>query len=271
MTRTLCIIPILFSVSAPSLLSGAEPAPQKRTVALLPVSALTGTRADRAAALSTLLQNHLRNSLELGVMGPADVEAVLGKARMKGMLACGEKARCLADVGGALAVDELLVGSFGRAGTGFVIKLTRINPHDATFVAEATQTLGEAADQDLVAGIGAVCATLFDQPNSPLHAAGRGVLPREVTQKVINDNFLDIQRCYEAELLRNPTLTGTVQVEWVVGATGLVTAARQTSGELRSPSMVNCMLRAIRAWRFPPPHGGEAVVTYPFTFKSAGP
>lgn len=103
-----------------------------------------------------------------------------------------------------------------------------------------------------------------------MRAAGQGSLDRDAIQKVINANIGQIQRCYERELLRTPGLEGKVEVEWVVGTSGSVKSTRQKYASLQSTSAVNCMLSAVKSWKFPQPKGGDVTVTYPFVFKPIG-
>jgi hypothetical protein len=101
-----------------------------------------------------------------------------------------------------------------------------------------------------------------------MRSAGQGSLDRDAIQKVINANVGQIQRCYERELVQTPGLSGKVEIEWTVAITGAVKSARQKFSSLNSPSAVNCIIDHIKGWRFPQPHGGEVMVSYPFVFKS---
>lgn len=103
-----------------------------------------------------------------------------------------------------------------------------------------------------------------------MRSAGQGQLDRDEIQKVINKNINQIQRCYERELLKNPGLSGKVQVEWTVGTNGSVRSTRQKFADLNSSTAVSCILGAIKGWQFPQPRGGEVVVSYPFIFKPIG-
>ena len=105
-------------------------------------------------------------------------------------------------------------------------------------------------------GIGAPCFTLRGD------AVEVALWPKE--------NINAIQRCYERELIRKPGLSGKIQVEWVVATSGAVRTARQAFSNLDSSDVSNCILSAIRGWRFPQPKGGEVIVNYPFIFKSIG-
>lgn len=103
-----------------------------------------------------------------------------------------------------------------------------------------------------------------------MRQVGQGQLDRDEIQKVINDNINSIQRCYERELLKTPGLSGKIQVEWTIGTSGTVRGSRQTFTSMNSTNVSNCILGAIRGWRFPKPRGGEVIVNYPFIFKSIG-
>ncbi len=97
-----------------------------------------------------------------------------------------------------------------------------------------------------------------------------GSLDREEIQKVVNKHIGEIQRCYERELLKTPTLAGKVTIEWVVATSGAVKSSRQKDATLQSSGAVNCMLASVKGWQFPQPRGGEVVVSYPFNFSSIG-
>ncbi|MBC7792539.1 MAG: AgmX/PglI C-terminal domain-containing protein [Clostridia bacterium] len=97
-----------------------------------------------------------------------------------------------------------------------------------------------------------------------------GALPREVIQKVINDNKAQIRYCYEVELQRDQTLEGKVAVKWIIAATGSVEKVVVTETTVKSARVGQCLAEKIKGWRFPQPAGGGIVeVNYPFVFKSS--
>lgn len=97
-----------------------------------------------------------------------------------------------------------------------------------------------------------------------------GALPREVIQKVINDNKAQIRYCYEIELQRDQTLEGKVAVKWIIAATGSVEKVVVTETTVKSARVGQCLAEKIKGWRFPQPAGGGIVeVNYPFVFKSS--
>ena len=97
-----------------------------------------------------------------------------------------------------------------------------------------------------------------------------GALPKEVIQKVINQNKAQIRYCYEVELQRNQNLSGKVAMKWIISATGSVAKAVVAESTLGSASVERCIRAKIKTWKFPAPAGGGIVeVNYPFVFKAS--
>jgi beta-lactamase regulating signal transducer with metallopeptidase domain len=97
-----------------------------------------------------------------------------------------------------------------------------------------------------------------------------GTLPREVISSTIKSNIGQIRLCYETALLVHPQLAGTVVARWTIGSDGITSAVGIDRAQMTIPDadFERCLLDKIRAWRFPPPSGGEVKVTYPFTLRA---
>lgn len=103
-------------------LSTAEAAPpRKPRIAVLEIRAL-GTEAHKADLVSEVALTEAASFRELEVIGRSDIIALIGFQKQKEMLGCAEDSACIAEIGGALGVDFILVGSLGRIGD-----LTRID------------------------------------------------------------------------------------------------------------------------------------------------
>jgi TonB family protein len=99
---------------------------------------------------------------------------------------------------------------------------------------------------------------------------GHGPLPRDVIRRVIRTHLGEVRRCYEQQLVKRPTLAGTVVVQFTVAADGTVSAARVSSSTIASPAVGQCLVRRILSWAFPRPRGGGIVkVSYPFVFRAS--
>ena len=76
-----------------------------------------------------------------------------------------------------------------------------------------------------------------------------------------------IHYCYQLQLFRSPTLSGTVAVKFVIGPTGSVQIARVAKSTVHNAELETCVAGRVKTWQFPKPKGGGVViVTYPFVF-----
>lgn len=98
-----------------------------------------------------------------------------------------------------------------------------------------------------------------------------GGLDRDLIAAVIKKNMGQISFCYEQGLRSNPSLSGRVMTDFVIGANGRVSAAKMASSTLQSSMVESCILMRLRSWNFPKPTGGVSVkVKYPFVLKRLG-
>jgi TonB family protein len=74
-----------------------------------------------------------------------------------------------------------------------------------------------------------------------------------------------LQACYEIEAQKDPTLKGGVTVAWSIDPSGSVTSANVASTTMHNARVEGCVLRQVRAWRFPA-SDGSSQATYPFSF-----
>lgn len=106
----------------------------------------------------------------------------------------------------------------------------------------------------------AACSAGSDAPEA------RGELPREVIQKTIRDNFGRFRACYAEELRKDPKLAGRLDVRFVIGRDGAVVNVMVIASTL--PKMVaDCAAKAFYQLQFPPPRGGDVVVSYPLVLS----
>lgn len=110
---TWCLVAAL----VPSLASAqAAPVQKKIRLAVLEIRAL-GTEESRAELLSEIALTEASSMPGFEVIGKSDITAMLGFEKQKKVMGCTEDSSCLAEIGGALGVDFILVGSLGRIGT----------------------------------------------------------------------------------------------------------------------------------------------------------
>ncbi|HUU00998.1 MAG TPA: AgmX/PglI C-terminal domain-containing protein [Myxococcota bacterium] len=96
-----------------------------------------------------------------------------------------------------------------------------------------------------------------------------GSLSMSVVRRVVRKNTNAVKYCYEKELIKNPSLSGKVVVNFIIAADGRVQQARIESSTIGSKQVEKCIIYAVRRFKFPKPKGGGVVnVNYPFIFKS---
>ena len=98
----------------------------------------------------------------------------------------------------------------------------------------------------------------------------QGNIDREAVAKTINAHLQEVRGCYERALLKDPGLAGKVVLEWTIGTTGSVVAAKTKSSTLKNAGVEGCILSALKTWQFPQPRGGVVIISYPFLFNSVG-
>ncbi|MBX3251212.1 MAG: TonB family protein [Myxococcales bacterium] len=96
---------------------------------------------------------------------------------------------------------------------------------------------------------------------------GSGDFDARLVVSQIRARLSAIQRCYETELRRNPTLAGKVTVQFTIEVRGNVTGARATENTTGSPAVADCVVSTVSRFRFNPgPEGGSVSFSYPFVF-----
>ena len=95
---------------------------------------------------------------------------------------------------------------------------------------------------------------------------------RTSLRAVMQRNRDSYRKCYERELLKNPSLAGTIAMEFVIQADGAVASASIASTTIGSPAVEQCVADAVKQLVFPPTQGGGSEkVSYPLVFVTNRP
>ena len=140
---------VLAALAAP--LGASAQAPKKLRIAILDIRAL-GTDAAKAELLSEVALTEAASMPGIEVIGKSDINAIVGFERQKQVMGCAEDSTCLAEIGGALGVDFILVGSLGGLGDLFRIDLKLVDSKRAKVRARVGSTV-EGKESRLVAAI----------------------------------------------------------------------------------------------------------------------
>jgi predicted Zn finger-like uncharacterized protein len=97
-------------------------------------------------------------------------------------------------------------------------------------------------------------------------------LPAGLTQaavfEVISANSRAMSLCLAESVRKGEKLTGKMEIELTIEATGRVTEANISSSALRSTVMAACVLRRVKGWRFPRFAGEPVTVVYPYILQT---
>jgi hypothetical protein len=117
-----------------------------------------------------------------------------------------------------------------------------------------------------IAGGGEVDLDNKKKPASEAVASGPALNSNQL-MKVVQDNKVQLQRCYETALRASGgRQDGTIKitVSAVVGTSGVV--KQVTTQGTGLGNMTDCMKQAVKRWRFPQ-SGGESEFAFPLVFQ----
>jgi hypothetical protein len=117
-------------------------------------------------------------------------------------------------------------------------------------------------------------------PAGPFHIRqGRtqvsGRLPWEVVRRIVRKSYGDLRTCYEAGLVKSPSLKGHLTMKLVIDIapgppaelrSGVLTEAVKTDSDLPDAAMVDCVVGVFRRMEFPEPESGSVTVLFPLSF-----
>lgn len=96
-----------------------------------------------------------------------------------------------------------------------------------------------------------------------------GELDTEIIARVVRQHRREAIQCYEQELQREPSLSGSVTISWTIASSGSVVQASVKETTLNNRTVENCISQRMRRWVFPPPSSDEPVrVEVSFTFST---
>jgi len=84
--------------------------------------------------------------------------------------------------------------------------------------------------------------------------------------RFMNSQNPDLQACYNRELAANPTLSGRVEIEFTIDASGAVSGAHLRGNELNE-SIADCILGEVRGWHPGFVEGGSVTVRRTYLFE----
>ena len=106
----------------------------------------TGVSEEIAKNLTQILSAEVKRIEGTSVIGRDDLIAMVELDKEKSLLGCNDDS-CIAELGGALGVDKLIVGNVGKLAESFVITLRLLNARRATVDSRITESFKGEEDQ----------------------------------------------------------------------------------------------------------------------------
>jgi hypothetical protein len=108
-------------------------------------------------------------------------------------------------------------------------------------------------------------------PERRQNVAWTGSVGRDLIRGVVNRNKPDVRRCFRDGMLKNPELTGEVEVAFTIQSDGAVAYASVANSTLEDAAVEACVTESIKRWKFPVfvASGGDVDVRFPFTVGKA--
>ena len=146
-------LPLVVAAVLVPLIASAQgaAAPRKLRVAVLEVRPL-GTEPEKADLLSEIALTEAASIPGVEVIGRSDINSMLGFEKQKRVVGCSEDSSCLAEIGGALGVEYIMVGSLGRIGTLYRLDLKLVDAKKARVRNRMGVTV-ERREESLVAAV----------------------------------------------------------------------------------------------------------------------
>ena len=94
-----------------------------------------------------------------------------------------------------------------------------------------------------------------------------GSLSKEQINKVVRAHLAGIKYCYEKELQHKASLSGGIDVFWIIQPDGTVSKANVKSTTMGDAAVEGCIVRQVKQWTFPKAPASTTVGRYPFIFK----
>ncbi len=165
MARTLLLV-LLFALPRPA-------AAEKSKVAVLPVQMEKSAKGMVPTLFDDYLLTAVQNVGDFEVIGQDDINALIGFEKQKQLVGCDD-VTCMADIGGALGVDRLVIVQIARLKEEWVstaklinIRQAKVESRSSDFVTGDTKALLEAVPsivKKLFAGGGAAAPTRVAAP-----------------------------------------------------------------------------------------------------------
>jgi hypothetical protein len=151
-------------------------------VAVLEPRAAGDVPARPLAAFGQALVPEIRKVEGVSAIGMAEIRDMLGFERQRRILGCEADEACLAEIAGALGVDELVTADLVLDKATYSLTLKRIDIRRARVLQSETRRFDRRDGEELLSIVGPAVAFLF--PDRPLREGKTRGVPREAIRRL---------------------------------------------------------------------------------------
>jgi len=166
---------MLAALAALSLCAGAE------RIGVMDVKARIGVKPELSQVIGDAVVAAVRRRVpEAIIVSADDIRNLLGFAQEKKRLGCLD-VQCLAEIGGALGVDKIIIGTVSRLGKSLVLDLRLVDAHRARILASGNERIQNGEDDAILDVIPGLVASLFPARPPGASSASAGTPQRAPT------------------------------------------------------------------------------------------
>jgi len=142
MKYVIILLVMIFSFSV----FASEKAPEKKVkISVMELKAENGIDKGVVTLLYELILTEFQEYSNLSVISKTDISSMVQYETEKELAGCDETS-CMAEIGGALGVDKVVIGHVGKLGSSYVVTLKLMNIKKATVENRVSKTI--PADED---------------------------------------------------------------------------------------------------------------------------
>jgi hypothetical protein len=143
---------------------------------------LQGIDGRVGAVVTDSLLAEVRKLQSVSAIGMAEIRDMLSMEASKQMVGCSDNESCLAEIAGALGVDDLLTGALSKVGDGNVLVLRRLDQRQGKIRGTVNQRLKAGAGDEFLLAIGPAVQELF--PERELKVGKERGVAKEVALRI---------------------------------------------------------------------------------------
>jgi len=142
MKYVIILLVMIFSFSV----FASDKAPEKKVkISVMELKAENGIDKGVVTLLYELILTEFQEYSNLSVISKTDISSMVQYETEKELAGCDETS-CMAEIGGALGVDKVVIGHVGKLGSSYVVTLKLMNIKKATVENRVSKTI--PADED---------------------------------------------------------------------------------------------------------------------------